>query len=100
MPEIVTRFPVAGIPGRSRSCVPLAVRRVTTLSPSAMMSSIAKRRSGNAFRYGETSCRTLSGPALELLEVIRCDEIVCDCEVPLAPDLLEERTLAALVSGL
>ena len=40
--------PVAGTPWNSPVCVPRAVQRVTTMSPSAIWSSMVKWRSGNA----------------------------------------------------
>src|SRR3989442_106172 len=44
--------------------------------------------------------RTGARIARIMIDVIRCDEMVCDGEVPLVPDLLEEPTLVGLVSGL
>ena len=48
MPVMVTVSPVGGMPWNSPSCVPPAVTRSTTLSPSAMTSWIASSQSGNA----------------------------------------------------
>src|SRR5713226_8670940 len=64
IPAVVACFPVAGIPISSPSCVPVAVQRVTTVSPSAIWSSIVIRRSGNALRYITTNSRNPSGPRI------------------------------------
>src|SRR5438128_3023799 len=48
VPVTVTSLPVADMPQRSPLCVPRAVQRVTTLSPSSIWSSIVIRTSGNA----------------------------------------------------
>gem|GEM_PF-5085215 len=57
-----TLLPVGGIPMNSPLCVPLQVHRTTTLSPSAIVSSILTLRSGKALRNSEESCFTPSGP--------------------------------------
>src|SRR2546425_10331461 len=44
--------------------------------------------------------RTGARIARIMIDVIRCDEMVCDGEVPLVPDLLEEPPLVGLVFGL
>src|SRR3977135_3003766 len=49
-PVMLTCFPVGGIPLRSPLWVPLQDHRATTVSPSAMMSSIVNRMSGKAVR--------------------------------------------------
>src|SRR6266478_1978212 len=50
IPEMVNCFPVGAIPLRSPLCVPVQDQRAVTVSPSAMMSSIVNRTSGNAVR--------------------------------------------------
>src|SRR5688572_2167047 len=56
--------PVAGMPWKLPLCVPRAVQRVTTMSPSAIWSSMVKRRSGNAVRNIMTNCLAPSRPRM------------------------------------
>jgi len=51
IPLVVARVPVGSMPMSVPSCVPVPAQRVTTLSPSAIWSSISKCRSGKASRY-------------------------------------------------
>ena len=54
MPVIVTVWPVGSMPWNSPSCVPPAVTRSTTLSPSATTSWIDSYQSGNAAANSST----------------------------------------------
>jgi|694.fasta_scaffold86934_3 hypothetical protein len=50
-PSTLTSFPVASLPKHLPRCVPVSRHRVTTVSPSATISSTTKLISGNAAHH-------------------------------------------------
>ena len=57
IPVVVTVLPVGGMPWNGPSCVPVAVQRATTLSPSPTTTSTGRCRSGNASKVARAKMR-------------------------------------------
>src|SRR3990170_3965128 len=94
-PFQVASLPVGAIPWNGPLCVPRAVKRTTTFSPSEKMSSIVVWRSGKAARRPVMSRFTPSGPDAAgpegevVAHELRGDDLVDGRHVTLVRHLLE-----------